>query len=60
MSASPTAYFESLGSVENARKWMNTPNRSLDNARPFELLATETEAREVEDALGRIADGVFA
>jgi putative toxin-antitoxin system antitoxin component (TIGR02293 family) len=49
-----------LGSVENARKWMSTPNRSFDNARPFDLLATETEAREVEDALGRIADGVFA
>ena len=49
-----------LGSAENARNWMNTPNRSLDNARPFDLLTTEAEAREVEDALGRIADGVFA
>jgi putative toxin-antitoxin system antitoxin component (TIGR02293 family) len=49
-----------LGSVENARKWMSTPNRSHDNARPLDLLRTETEAREVEDALGRIADGVFA
>jgi putative toxin-antitoxin system antitoxin component (TIGR02293 family) len=49
-----------LGSVETARNWMSTPNRSLDNVRPFDLLATETEAREVEDALGRIADGVFA
>src|SRR5476649_1717189 len=49
-----------LGSAENARSWMNTSNRSLDNARPFDLLTTEAEAREVEDALGRIADGVFA
>jgi putative toxin-antitoxin system antitoxin component (TIGR02293 family) len=49
-----------LGSVDDARVWMNTPNRSLDNARPFDLLATEAEARDVEDALGRIADGVFA
>jgi putative toxin-antitoxin system antitoxin component (TIGR02293 family) len=49
-----------LGSAENARTWMNTSNRSLDNARPFDLLSTEAEAREVEDALGRIANGVFA
>lgn len=49
-----------LGSVDDARVWMNTPNRSLDNARPFDLLATEAEARDVEDTLGRIADGVFA
>jgi putative toxin-antitoxin system antitoxin component (TIGR02293 family) len=49
-----------LGSAENARTWMNTPNRSLDNARPFDLLSTEAEAREVEDALGRIADGIFS
>jgi putative toxin-antitoxin system antitoxin component (TIGR02293 family) len=48
-----------LGSAENARSWMNTPNRSLDNANPFDLFSTEAEAHRVEDTLGRIADGAF-
>lgn len=51
---------EVLGSNDAARTWMMTPNRSLDNKRPFDLLETEGEAREVEDALGRIQDGIFA
>jgi putative toxin-antitoxin system antitoxin component (TIGR02293 family) len=51
---------EVLGSADAARSWMSTPNRSLDNARPFDLLNTELEAREVEDALGRIQHGVFS
>jgi len=51
---------EVLGSDEAARTWMMTPNRSLDNARPFTLLETEGEAREIEDALGRIQHGIFA
>jgi putative toxin-antitoxin system antitoxin component (TIGR02293 family) len=51
---------EILGSDDAARTWMMTPNRSLDNARPFDLMQTEGEAREVEDALGRIQHGVFA
>lgn len=51
---------EVLGSGDAARTWMVTPNRSLDNKRPFDLLETEGEAREVEDALGRIQDGIFA
>jgi putative toxin-antitoxin system antitoxin component (TIGR02293 family) len=51
---------EVLGSDDAARTWMLTRNRSLDNARPFALLETEGEAREVEDALGRIQHGTFA
>jgi putative toxin-antitoxin system antitoxin component (TIGR02293 family) len=51
---------EVLGSADAARSWMSTPNRSLDNSRPFDLLNTELEAREVEDALGRIQYGVFS
>jgi len=39
---------------------MLTKNRSLDNERPFDLLDTEGDAREVEDALGRIQQGVIA
>jgi putative toxin-antitoxin system antitoxin component (TIGR02293 family) len=51
---------EVFGSTDAARTWMSTPNRSLDNARPFDLLNTELEAREVEDALGRIQYGVIS
>jgi putative toxin-antitoxin system antitoxin component (TIGR02293 family) len=51
---------EVLGSDDAARTWMLTQNRSLDNQRPFDLLDTEGDAREVEDALGRIQHGVFA
>ena len=51
---------EVLGSDDAARTWMLTKNRSLDNERPFDLLDTEGDAREVEDALGRIQYGVIA
>lgn len=43
-----------------AKAWMTTPQRSLGGAVPLDLASTEVGAREVEDALGRIEDGVFA
>lgn len=43
-----------------AKTWMTTPQRGLGGAVPLELAGTEIGAREVEDALGRIEDGVFA
>lgn len=43
-----------------ARMWMTTPQRGLGGAVPLELASTEIGAREVEDALGRIEDGIFA
>ena len=43
-----------------AKAWMATPQRGLGGAVPLELAGTEVGAREVEDALGRIEDGVFA
>ena len=49
-----------LGSRAMAERWMVTPNWSLDDMRPLDLLDTEVSAREVEDALGRIDDGAFA
>jgi len=49
-----------LGSRATAERWMITPNWSLDNMRPLDLLDTEVSAREVEDALGRIDEGAFA
>ncbi len=49
-----------LGSRENAATWMQAPNWVLDGTRPIALADTEVGAREVEDALGRIDDGIFA
>ncbi len=49
-----------LGSRATAERWMVTPNWSLDDTRPLDLLNTEVSAREVEDALGRIDEGTFA
>jgi putative toxin-antitoxin system antitoxin component (TIGR02293 family) len=43
-----------------AKTWMKTPQRGLGGAVPLDLAGTEVGAREVEDALGRIEDGVFA
>ncbi len=43
-----------------AKTWMTTPQRGLGGAVPLALASTEVGAREVEDALGRIEDGVFA
>jgi putative toxin-antitoxin system antitoxin component (TIGR02293 family) len=43
-----------------AKTWMTTPQRGLGGAVPLDLASTEVGAREVEDALGRIEDGVFA
>jgi putative toxin-antitoxin system antitoxin component (TIGR02293 family) len=43
-----------------AKAWMTTPQRGLGGAVPLDLAGTEVGAREVEDALGRIEDGVFA
>jgi putative toxin-antitoxin system antitoxin component (TIGR02293 family) len=49
-----------LGSREAAERWMLAPNWALDDARPLDLLETEVAAREVEDALGRIDEGIFS
>jgi uncharacterized protein (DUF2384 family) len=38
---------------------MKTPNHALDGARPVDELDSEVAAREVEDLLGRIRQGVF-
>jgi putative toxin-antitoxin system antitoxin component (TIGR02293 family) len=49
-----------LGSREAAERWMLSPNWALDGVRPVDQIDTEVAGREVEDALGRIDDGVFA
>jgi putative toxin-antitoxin system antitoxin component (TIGR02293 family) len=45
---------------EKASAWMRRPNRALEGAAPVELLDTDGGARLVEQALERIAHGVFS
>jgi uncharacterized protein (DUF2384 family) len=49
-----------LGSRQAAEKWMRSPNWALGGARPIDQIDTDGTGREIEDALGRIADGGFA
>lgn len=51
---------ELFGSKEAVERWLTTPNVSLDGVKPIDELSTELGAREVEDMIGRIADGIFA
>ena len=48
-----------FGGEEDAREWLMQPQFILDQEVPFNLMQTEAGAQEVEDALGRIAEGVL-
>ncbi len=50
---------EVFESVERARDWLESENRSLGGERPLRLLDTDVGAREVDDVLGRIEHGIF-
>lgn len=47
------------GNQEAARGWLLTPQRALDGAIPLEIAKTEVGAREVEQIIGRLEQGVF-
>ena len=49
-----------LGSVTNARQWLERPNRALGGEVPLSLLDTDIGSRQVEAVLGRIEHGVFS
>lgn len=51
---------EALGSLEKARVWLKTPNRTLACETPLDLLDTEIGARQVEDVLLRLNHGLFS
>lgn len=51
---------ETFGDPEKAHRWLRKHNRGLAGQVPLELLVTEAGARVVEQALGRLAHGVFA
>jgi putative toxin-antitoxin system antitoxin component (TIGR02293 family) len=49
-----------FGSIENARRWLKSPQRGLGGAVPLDYAQTEAGAREVENLLGRIDYGVYS
>ena len=51
---------ETLGGLEKAGHWLQTPNRALNGERPFDRLDTDAGVRSVEQVLGRIAYGVYS
>ena len=51
---------EVLEDPQAARQWLKSPKRALGGATPLEYADTEPGAREVEDLLTRLEDGVFS
>ena len=47
------------GHQEAARGWLLNPQRALGGAIPLEIAKTEVGAREVENIIGRLEQGVF-
>jgi putative toxin-antitoxin system antitoxin component (TIGR02293 family) len=48
------------GDRDGARRWLTSPIRGLNNARPIDFARTELGAREVRNLIGRLEDGVFS
>jgi putative toxin-antitoxin system antitoxin component (TIGR02293 family) len=48
---------EFIGEHESAMRWLKRPNRALGGIAPVTAIDTELGARQVENALGRIAYG---
>jgi putative toxin-antitoxin system antitoxin component (TIGR02293 family) len=51
---------DTLGDLEKASMWLQTPNRVLEGHAPFDLLDTDAGSQSVETVLGRIAYGVYS
>jgi putative toxin-antitoxin system antitoxin component (TIGR02293 family) len=48
------------GDATRALGWLTSALIALEGRRPFDLLATEVGARDVETILGRLEHGVFS
>lgn len=48
------------GDVRAARQWLSTPQLGLGGATPLSLAKIEVGAREVENLIGRLEEGVFS
>ena len=51
---------EVLGSPDNARIWLKTPNYAFSYRQPLDYLSTFTGSQELLDELGRLQYGIFA
>lgn len=51
---------ETLGSMDKAGRWLQTPNRALEGDRPIDRLDTDIGVRSVEQVLGRIEYGLYS
>jgi putative toxin-antitoxin system antitoxin component (TIGR02293 family) len=60
LSRALTAAEEALGSLEKARRWLQSPSRVLGGEVPLQLLDTDVGADAVMEEIGRIEHGVFA
>lgn len=49
-----------FGDKDKAYLWLRTPNPSLENERPFDLIHNESGRRLVETLLGRIQHGIYS
>ncbi len=49
-----------FGTDENTRQWFNSRILALGRRTPLEFAQTEPGAREVENIIGRIEDGVYS
>jgi putative toxin-antitoxin system antitoxin component (TIGR02293 family) len=54
-----TFALEVFGNRDNTWHWLRTPKLLFDNKAPLDLLDTEAGAREVEEELIRIDEGMF-
>jgi putative toxin-antitoxin system antitoxin component (TIGR02293 family) len=48
------------GDKADAREWLLSPVRGLNNARPIDYARTDFGAREVRNLIGRLEHGVFS
>lgn len=48
------------GDGDAARRWLKAPRETLGGSTPLEMVATEVGAREVENLINRLQDGVFS
>ena len=51
---------ETLGTMDKAGRWLQTPNRALEGNKPFDLLDTDAGVLAVEQVLGRIEYGLYS
>jgi len=51
---------ETLGDMEKAGRWLQTPNRALEGKKPFDRLDTDAGVRAIEQVLGHIEYGLYS